>query len=111
MSKNVEIMHYRIQVQSEKQKILWCETLLAHTGCITSLHAPSSSAESIRSSVEPVQDTSIKVPTGGAGEAGRSMSAEENAARVAALAAIQHIRKPLPPPLRFCHHSGIRQCL
>ena len=73
----------------------------------------SSLVEPVRSPVEPVQDTSNKVPAVGAEEADRPMSAEQYATRVAALAASLHITKPSPTSdhhLRFYHQGGIRQC-
>ena len=53
--------------------------VLAHTGPISSLLTPPHSlAEPASSQLEPDQDTSTKVPTGGAGEASRPTSAEQN---------------------------------
>ena len=80
-----------------KKKIWQCEIPLAHTGSIASLQAlPPSLAKYIRSPVQPVQDTNHKVPAAGARKAERQTSPDQNAARAAALAAIQHITQPLP---------------
>ena len=70
---------------------------MAHTGPIGSLQTPPPSLA--EPTVEPAQDTSPKGPYGDAEEADRPTSAEQNATRPAALAAIHHITKPLLPPL------------
>ena len=93
----MEETHYRMHLYWYKRKVKQFEILLVQMGAIHSLTTlPPPLKEPLRHTVDPIQDTDVKIPVEGTGDAGRPTSAENNVTRVATRAAIQLITKPLP---------------